>query len=182
MLGPTEHTGARYSPGAGLDGEIGTAPSHAGDAHDPPFAAGTMETPPARSFGVMHTDLYGDVHLPGGIGHMDVTGESSMPGFGDYLMPGVVGDPEMPPARYAGNIHAGLWAGQMLTGVKRYVPFIGEIPIGPARSCGDIYATASVWHAGDVHTPLAIGNMYAGLWAGEMLTGVARRLGDMPTT
>lgn len=58
----------------------------------------------------------------------------------------------------------------------------GAMPIGPAKSCGDIYATGSVQHAGDIQTTLAAGNMYAGLWAGQMYTGAARRCGDMETT
>ncbi|MFL6284043.1 MAG: hypothetical protein ACJ74Q_12950 [Pyrinomonadaceae bacterium] len=58
----------------------------------------------------------------------------------------------------------------------------GGMPIGPAKSCGDIYATGSVRHAWGIQTTLAARNMYAGLWASLMYTGTARRCGDMETT
>lgn len=120
---------------------------------------------------------YGEIPntLLAGIGHTDLTGDMHTPGFGDYPMPGATGEPGMPPSASGGIETDGF-------GEPLMPPALGDIPITPARYCGDIYATVTAEHVGDSHIPPAIGNMYAGLWAGEMLTGVAPRLSDMETT
>lgn len=116
----------------------------------PVIRCGVIETPPCLGdmhAGISHTPL---LDMPG-------RGEASMPGFGNIPiipvrrfsvieMPPAVGEPGMPPA-------------------------IGDIPIGPVRSCGDIYATAPTF-----------GNMYAGLRARQLYTGADRRLGEMEIT
>lgn len=99
-----------------------------------------------------------------GLIHSDVRGDVHNPVIGEVgtgpvrscgiMEGGFIGDASIPPV-----------IGEMETTV------LGDIPIGPARSCGDIYGTG-----------LAYGDMYAGLWAGYMITGVTQRLGDTETT
>lgn len=70
--------------------------------------------------------------LLAGIGHMDVTGESSMPGFGGYQMPVVI------------------WAlGDMETTA------VGDYPIGPARQAG-VMDSPPARRRGDMETPPVI--------------------------
>lgn len=114
-------------------------------------SARAAETGRVRSYGIIHSDLLGDVHCAS------------------------IGEISTGPVRFCGHMET-TFISVASTGN------CGDMPIGPARSCGDIYATGSVRHTWGVQVMLAVGNMYAGLWAGQMYAGAARRCGDMETT
>jgi hypothetical protein len=270
MLGLTEHPGAGEILGTllGSSGrievmEVLSMPCF-GDSHTPPVAGdvpslragightdlsggmvnlaifGNLETIPVWQCGLIHTDLCDAANIPPAVGDIHaglwagdmLTGVKEPMPFGDLNTPGFVGT-EITPFigdMHAGIIHTGLRGdshdlpavraaetgrvrscgiihsdllgdvrcasiGEIGTGPVRScghmeTTFIsvtptgncGEIPIGPAMSCGDIYATGSVRYDWGVQTTPAVGNMYAGLWAGQMYTGAARRCGDMEMT
>lgn len=191
MLGPVEHPAVMADTYSPVIGEVGAGPYCAGISHTP--VAGHMNRPGFGGVGA--SSLIGDMYA--GIGRTDPSG--------DIFNPAVCGDVETIPVWRCGLIHTDLLGGTRCPGIREVgtetvrscghmettvvgdtpvtpAANFGEIPIGPARSCGDIYATGSVGHVGDVPTPLAVGNMYAGLWAGRMYTGAALQCGYMETT
>jgi hypothetical protein len=162
-----------------LTGVNGPAPF--GDDVNTSGFAGTENTPFLGDMhaGIIHTGLRGDSHdLPSaraaetgrvrscGIIHSDLLGDIHCVSIGE------VGTG---PVRSCGHMETTFIS-------VTQAGNCGAMPTGPAKSCGDIYATGSVRHAWGVQTMLAFGNMYAGLWAGQMYTGAARRCGDMETT
>lgn len=109
-----------------------------------PLAFGIIPIVPARTFGDVHTPGFGDMYS--GLIQSDRLGGVHNLGKGEI---------GTNPVRSCGIMEGGV---------------IGEIPIGPARFCGDIYA------------PELFGDIHAGLWVGYMITGAALRPGDMETT
>jgi hypothetical protein len=121
-----------------------------------------MEMIPARRCGLIHTDLLADVSIS--------------PALGD-MYSGVVQAHTRPVRSF----------GIMETTVNSEVPVrpvgdFGDIPIGPARSSGDIYATGAVGQTGGTQIVVVIGDMYAGVWAGQMPAGPSVASGHMETT
>jgi hypothetical protein len=162
-----------------LTGIKGPAP-FSDDVNTPGFAgAENMPIIGDMHAGIIHTGLYGDSHdLPSaraaetgrvrscGLIHSDLLSDIHCASIGEI---------GTGPVRFCGHMET-TFISVTSTGN------CGAMSIGPAKSCGDIYATGSLQHAWDVQTTLAVGNMYAGLWAGRMYTGAARRCGDMETT
>lgn len=124
--------------------------------------AGNMDTIPARWCGLIHTDLLGNVSIA--------------PALGD-MYSGVV-RVRTGPARSFGIMETTVNNDATVTPVGDF----GEIPIGPARSCGDIYAIGAVGQTGGTQTVPVIGDMYAGVWTGQMPAGPSVAFGHMETT
>lgn len=179
-----------------------------GDMYSGVLVYRNIETVPVRRCGLIHSDLLGDAGIApafgdmyGGVwagnmysglkwhaGEMGTTyaGDMDTTVFGEMETTLLTG------SMYAGYVTAGarpvISYGIMETTSAGGVPVtpdsrrIGDIPIGPARFFGDIYAMGVVVRAGDSQTVPVIGDIYCGVWAGEMLTGVKQQPGDTETT
>jgi hypothetical protein len=168
---------------------------------------GDMQTAPARRCGLIHTDLLGGVGIAPALGNMydglwpgqtrkglqwrpgemgtTFAGDTNSPGFGEMEITFFIGD------MYSGLVRSDTRpvrsCGIMETAITGDVPVtlardFGEIPISPVRFCGDIYATGAVGQTGDTQTVSVIGDIHAGVWAGDMAAGLSATFGYMETT
>jgi len=199
MLVPTEYSGAGEIPVTSL-GRIDVTEGHSalcfGDSHTLPVAGDI----PSVWAGISHTDL------SGGLVNLAIFGNlETIPVWRCGLIhTDLCGDANIPPA--VGDIHAGLWAGDLLTGVKEPVPFddvntsrfagtentpfIGDMHAGIIHTGlrGDSYdlpsaraaETGRVRSCGLIHGDLLGGVHCASI--GEIGTGPVRSCGHMETT
>lgn len=126
-----------------------------------PFTC-NMQTIPAIRCGIIHTGLLGDVSIT--------------PALGD-MYSGVV-EIDTRPVRSYGITETTVTGDIPITPAWDF----GEIPIGPTRSYGDIYATGAVGQTGNIQTVPVLGDIHAGVWAGHMAAGPPVAFGYMETT